>query len=96
MYNRKLVLENGTVFEGIGFGSMSDIKGEIVFTTGMTGYQESITDPSFYQQLLVFTYPMIGNYGINSNDYESLMHGASGVIVELSKAITLGANTIIK
>ncbi len=82
MNNRKLVLENGQVFEGVGFGSLAEVKGEIVFTTGMTGYQESITDPSFHQQLLVFTYPVIGNYGINITDFESLGYGASAVIVE--------------
>jgi len=79
--NRKLVLENGNVYHGFAFGSNDTRTGEVVFTTGMTGYQESITDPSFNQQLLIFTYPLIGNYGINMHHFESIGHGVSGVIV---------------
>jgi len=79
--DKKLVLENGMVFEGFGFGSQTQKFGEVVFTTGMTGYQESLTDPSFTQQLLIFTYPIIGNYGVNASDFESLQYGASGIIV---------------
>jgi len=59
-----LRLENGSVFEGYSFGSFADAEGEVVFTTGMTGYPESLTDPSYSGQILVFTYPLIGNYGV--------------------------------
>ena len=63
--NAKLILENGMVFEGNAFGYLSDSVGEVVFTTGMTGYQEVLTDPSYYGQIVTMTYPLIGNYGIN-------------------------------
>ena len=60
----KLILEDGTEFEGFGFGTKKSIAGEIVFNTGMVGYPESFTDPSYAGQILVLTYPLIGNYGV--------------------------------
>lgn len=66
-----LVIEDGTVVEGEAFGYPATAYGELVFTTGMTGYQESMTDPSFHGQVLLFTYPMVGNYGVNPDDWES-------------------------
>lgn len=66
-----LLLANGQVFEGQSFGAEGTTIGEIVFTTGMTGYQETLTDPSYYGQIAVQTFPLIGNYGINSIDSES-------------------------
>ena len=69
--NAKLVLSNGTTFDGYSFGASGTILGEIVFNTGMTGYQEVITDPSYFGQILTFTYPEIGNTGINFEDSES-------------------------
>lgn len=66
-----LVLEDGTVFEGMPFGFSKDVIGEVVFSTGMTGYQESLTDPSYCGQILVSSYPLIGNYGVNGNDSQS-------------------------
>ncbi len=66
-----LVLEDGTVLEGAPFGSIKDVFGEVVFSTGMTGYQESLTDPSYCGQILVSSYPMIGNYGVNPEDGQS-------------------------
>ncbi len=75
-----LLLEDGTYFEGISFGSTGTICGEVVFNTGMTGYQEVITDPSYYGQLVTFTYPEIGNTGINSEDNESKYPSVKGVI----------------
>ena len=66
-----LLLANGEVFEGRSFGAEGTTIGEIVFTTGMTGYQETLTDPSYYGQIAVQTFPLIGNYGINSIDNES-------------------------
>jgi carbamoyl-phosphate synthase small subunit len=65
------VLEDGTVVEGEAFGHPGTAYGELVFNTGMTGYQESLTDPSYHGQVLMFTYPMIGNYGVNDDDWES-------------------------
>ena len=69
--NAKLVLSNGITFTGYSFGAMGSTVGEIVFNTGMTGYQEVITDPSYFGQIITFTYPEIGNTGINFEDSES-------------------------
>ncbi|MHA1382675.1 MAG: glutamine-hydrolyzing carbamoyl-phosphate synthase small subunit [Candidatus Helarchaeota archaeon] len=62
--NAVLVLSDGTVFEGIGFGATKKVSGEVVFNTGMVGYPETLTDPSYQGQILTFTYPLIGNYGV--------------------------------
>ena len=64
-----LELDNGMVFEGNAFGAIAESTGEVVFNTGMTGYQEILTDPSYYGQIVVMTYPLIGNYGINFEDF---------------------------
>ena len=66
-----LVLQDGTVMEGISFGASGDVCGEIVFTTGMTGYLETLTDPSYHGQIVVQTFPLIGNYGVIPADFES-------------------------
>jgi carbamoyl-phosphate synthase small subunit len=66
-----LVLEDGSVHEGHSFGAETTAYGEVVFSTSMTGYQEMLTDPSYAGQILVPTYPLIGNYGINESDFES-------------------------
>lgn len=66
-----LVLEDGTTLKGEGFGSEKEVLGEVVFNTSMSGYQEALTDPSYKGQILTLTYPLIGNYGINPDDYES-------------------------
>ena len=78
--NAKLVLSNGYIFPGFSFGNSGTAVGEIVFNTGMTGYQEVITDPSYHGQLLTFTYPEIGNTGINTEDSES-SSTVKGIIV---------------
>lgn len=78
---RQLILEDGTVFEGQAFGADIDVTGEIVFSTGMTGYQESITDQSYNGQILTFTYPLVGNYGVNRDDYESIIPTTKGIVV---------------
>lgn len=77
----KLILENGTVFEGRAFGHIRETVGEVVFNTGMTGYQEVLTDPSYYGQIVTMTYPLIGNYGINIDDMESKSAKVKGFIV---------------
>lgn len=86
MKKRYLVLEDGTVFEGLAFGSENASIGETVFTTGMTGYQETLSNPSACGQIVVMTYPLIGNYGINRDDYESIDLAIKGLVVrELAK-----------
>ncbi|HHY45915.1 MAG TPA: glutamine-hydrolyzing carbamoyl-phosphate synthase small subunit [Firmicutes bacterium] len=76
-----LVLEDGTVFKGEAFGARTRSAGEVVFNTSMTGYQEVLTDPSYLGQIVVMTYPLIGNYGINDEDSESLRPMVAGFVV---------------
>ncbi|MBR1897363.1 MAG: carbamoyl phosphate synthase small subunit [Oscillospiraceae bacterium] len=76
-----LVLANGQVFQGKSFGAKGTVIGEVVFTTGMTAYQETLTDPSYYGQIVTQTFPLIGNYGVNSQDFESTQSYVSGYIV---------------
>ncbi len=81
-----LLLEDGTVFEGNSFGMEGKVLGEVVFNTGMTGYQEVLTDPSYCGQIVCMTYPLIGNYGVNIDDIESFKPQVKGFIVrELCK-----------
>src|SRR2546421_3585741 len=63
-----LVLDDGSIFEGLGFGAITPVSGEVVFSTGIVGYPESLTDPSYRGQILVLTFPLIGNYGVPSRD----------------------------
>ncbi|WP_294488725.1 carbamoyl phosphate synthase small subunit [uncultured Ruminococcus sp.] len=77
-----LILENGTVFEGKSFGAEGEAVGEIVFTTAMTGYLETLTDPSYYGQIVVQTFPLIGNYGVIPSDFESDCPHVKGYIVK--------------
>ena len=77
----KLILENGSIFEGEAFGYLQETVGEVVFNTGMTGYQEVLTDPSYYGQIVTMTYPLIGNYGLNLEDAESSTPKVKGFIV---------------
>jgi len=67
MKKGKLILQNGESFDGYIFGAETSSAGEVVFSTGMVGYPESLTDPSYKEQILTFTYPLIGNYGIPKN-----------------------------
>jgi len=76
-----LVLEDGSLYEGYSFGSSTTAYGEVVFNTSMTGYQEMLTDPSYAGQILVPTYPLIGNYGINDQDVESKRIQVKGFVV---------------
>lgn len=76
-----LVLEDGTVFEGESFGATGEQYGEVVFNTSMTGYQEVLTDPSYKGQIVAMTYPLIGNYGCNDEDFESVKPHVEGFIV---------------
>ncbi|WP_067554256.1 glutamine-hydrolyzing carbamoyl-phosphate synthase small subunit [Faecalibaculum rodentium] len=80
MMERLLILEDGSVYRGQGFGS-DDLKtGELVFNTSMTGYQEILTDNSYCGQIVMMTYPLIGNYGINRDDYESIEPAVFGFV----------------
>src|SRR5450631_1199801 len=84
-----LALEDGSVFHGKGFGARASAGGEVCFNTSMTGYQEILTDPSYKGQIVTMTYPLIGNYGVNSQDVESWRPHASGFIVrELSPVVS--------
>jgi len=77
-----LLLSNGMVFEGTSFGADGTVYGEICFNTSITGYQEILTDPSYFNQIIVMTYPEIGNYGINNTDFENEKVYAKGIIVK--------------
>ncbi len=79
--DRMIVLEDGSVYEGEGFGCSEDRFVELVFNTSMAGYQEIISDPSYTDQAVVMTYPLIGNYGICDGDFESKVFGISGLVV---------------
>lgn len=78
----RILLEDGTLIQGKGFGSTGTTFGEIVFNTGMTGYQEILTDPSYAGQIVTMTYPLIGNYGVNPSDIESDGVKVSGFVVK--------------
>ena len=84
-----LALEDGSVFHGTGFGAPASACGEVCLNTSMTGYQEILTDPSYKGQIVVMTYPLIGNYGVNTQDVESWRpHAAGFVIRELSPVVS--------
>ena len=77
----RLILSDGTRFEGLSLGAMGTSMGEVVFNTAMMGYQEILTDPSYHFQLVTMTYPQIGNYGVNPKDFESRRIYAGGFII---------------
>jgi len=81
MNNRKLVLENGQVFNGVGFGSLNEVVAEIIFNTAVVGYQEILSDPTNCSKIVCMTYPLIGNYGLTDEDYESKHICTKGMIV---------------
>ncbi len=84
-----LALEDGSVFHGQGFGARASASGEVCFNTSMTGYQEILTDPSYKGQIVTMTYPLIGNYGVNTVDVESWRPHASGFVIrELSPVVS--------
>src|SRR5215470_601182 len=84
-----LALEDGSVFAGTAFGATASACGEVCFNTSMTGYQEILTDPSYKGQIVVMTYPLIGNYGVNTQDVESWRPHAAGFVVrELSPVVS--------
>jgi len=83
-----LALEDGRLFEGLSFGAEGECTGEVVFNTGMTGYQEVLTDPSYKGQMVTMTYPLIGNYGINDSDGESRRLWLEGFVIRELSAIS--------
>jgi len=83
----KLVLEDGTAFSGKSFGAPGEKVGEVVFNTSMTGYQEILSDPSYKGQIVAMTYPLIGNYGVNEEDFESLGPQVEGFAVKEASRI---------
>ena len=78
--DKQLVLEDGSVYKGYGIGADVEMAGEVVFNTAMTGYQETLSDPSYNGQIITFTYPLIGNYGINRDDYETINPSIKGIV----------------
>ena len=80
-FDRKIVLEDGSEYYGYGFGGREDRVCEIVFNTSMAGYQEIVSDLSYTDQMVVMTYPLIGNYGICEEDYECKIPGIGGLVV---------------
>ena len=81
IFDRKIILEDGTEFYGYGFGAKRDALVELVFNTSMVGYQEILSDPSYTAQAVVMTYPLIGNYGMCDDDYETDRPTISGLVV---------------
>ncbi len=91
-----LLLEDGTFFEGRMFGSRSESYGEVVFTTSMTGYEESISDPSYRGQILVFTYPLIGNYTFSESDLQSAGAQVRGIVVSENTSVVKGGGSALE
>ena len=84
-----LALEDGTILRGRAFGASATLCGEVVFNTSMTGYQEILTDPSYFGQIVTMTTPQIGNYGVNEDDFESARpHVAGFVVRDLSPIVS--------
>lgn len=81
MYTKQLVLQDGTIYKGYAFGAPTISGGEVVFNTAMTGYQETLSDPSYNGQIVTFTYPLIGNYGVNRDDFETISPSIKGMVV---------------
>ena len=82
----RLLLEDGTLFTGPSFGAEGQSAGEVVFNTGITGYQEVLSDPSYCGQIVTMTYPLIGNYGITRDDFESVRPFIHGFVVRRHEA----------
>src|SRR5699024_8297235 len=82
MNKRQLILADGKVFTGDAFGAEGKTAGNLIFFTGVTGYQEVLSDPNYFGNIAVMTYPTIGNYGINRDDFESSIPFLNGMIVK--------------
>ena len=86
-FDRKIVLEDGEEYYGYAFGAVEERVSELVFNTSMVGYQEILSDPSYCGQLVCMTYPLIGNYGVTDEDYESKQIKNSGFTFSISRLI---------
>lgn len=82
MYNKQLVLEDGTVYKGYSFGYDGEFKGEIVINSAMAGYQKTLTDNFYEGKVVLFTYPLIGNYGVNSKDFKNLKKTLGAMVIK--------------
>src|SRR5690625_560019 len=82
MNDRILLLEDGTMVLGKGFGGANETPAEVIFNTSMTGYQEALSDPSYYGNIVIMTFPTIGSVGINRDDFESITPHVKGVVVK--------------
>lgn len=83
-----LALADGKIFRGVGFGAEGEVEGEIIFNTSMSGYQEVLTDPSYCGQIVMMTYPLIGNYGVNPEDFESDRPYLRGFVIKELSSVT--------
>lgn len=83
----RLLLQDGTLFTGTAFGAEGEKTGEVVFNTGITGYQEVLSDPSYCGQIVTMTYPLIGNYGITRDDFESVRPFVHGFVVRRHESV---------
>lgn len=82
MYNKQLVLEDGTVYKGYSFGYNGEFKGEIILNSAMSGYQKTLTDSFYEGKAVLFTYPLIGNYGVNSKDFKNLKKTLGAMVIK--------------
>lgn len=82
MFDKQLVLEDGTVYKGYAFGATGEVQGEIVLNTAMAGYELALTDEKYQDKIVLFTYSLIGNYGLNSKDFKNLKKTLSAMIIK--------------
>lgn len=82
MYNKQLILEDGTVYKGYGFGASGEVKAELKLNYSMSGYETTLADKDYANKIVVFSYPLIGNYGVNKEDFHGKEVTLSGMIVK--------------
>lgn len=82
MFNKKIILEDGTTYEGYSFGAKGTVEGEIVINTTMSAYQATLTDEKYENKIVLFTYPLIGNTGVNSSDFKGKKKTLEGMIIK--------------
>lgn len=82
MYNKQLILEDGTIYKGYSFGSNGEFKGEMVINFDMAGYQKTLTDNFYEGKATLFTYPLIGNYGVNSKDFKNMKKTLEAMVIK--------------
>ena len=82
MFNKKIILDDGTIYEGYSFGAKGNVEGEIVINTSISDYQSPLTDTAYENKIVLFTYPLIGNTGVNSSDFKGKKKTLSAMIVK--------------